>query len=578
MGLPTPPTFPWRQIEQDDETERLWRQLCLSILDDIPAQVLDSARAADPTQHDPSPNVLSFETRETASALLTMLSVGQKYWGVGKTAGANLAEIGSWSGDLDISTTISALSHLTHLIRERCPALEPELFRHATKQTASRVEAWLASISSREADVLVRRYGLDGQPRATFEEAGKSLGVSRGRVQQIESRALRYLGSGVANELRAASRADSRPDALRRAFQSLPTRPGKDVHRIDDLLYLATLDEAWWPCGVAMLFKDVAGSTAMADTHFVRQWMRQTPDAIQLDQVNFMRRRSENKSPYMTTARKLLAIHETVPIGVVHEAVIDTWRSEIWGECMLSIDWLGTFFRSSTLTTEGNQLVRNGAEVYSDSLNNSEKQLLGALLELGGVGDLDELRQRLPDLRRQNSTLSQTLYGRTPVVLRVGPSIFGIRGESHDSERVETLRDRALRHRHPWLNRSGRSGWNQDMRRSLQYRVPTRERNLTRIRLPNDIAEAYLGDGERVSALIWRTPDGIEHSVGVDVTSGGNYLTGVRQVFDHLHASGGDTISVTVRPDGVWSLSLAEEAPPESVLIRMERGWTTVSL
>ena len=576
VDLLTSPVFRWSQTESDDETEGLWLQLCSTILEGIPEETQELLRAADPPRHALPMSDFSAESQANVEHLLTMLRVAQRYWGVGVTAGINLAEIGSWAGNLDIASTISALSCLKNLIRKRRPALESELFRHATKQAARRIESWLGSISSSGADVLVKRYGLRGQPSATLAEIGQSRGVSRARVQQIESRALRRLGPEVADEIRTASRAGSRPDALDRKFHPLPTRPGRDVHRTDDLLDQASLDEAWWPCGIAMLFKDLNGSTARSDRHFVKEWVKQRDDAVWLDTGgNFMKRRSENKSPYMNVARKLLAIHEAVPIGVVHEAVIDTWRSELWGKCMLSVDWLGAFLRSSTLTTRGDCLVRNGPRDYLNELNQSERQLLAALQELGGVGALDELRERLPGLRQHGSTLSQTLYNRTPVIQHVGPSIFGIRGAVHDPERVAILEDRALERGHPWLSRGG---WKQEARRSLQYCIPSGNSLPTRIRLPNDIADALLGDDERLGALTWRTPDGLVHSVGFHVASAGTYLTSVRPVLDWVHASGGDTIRVTVSPDDVWDVALTEEAPFESIVIRMGRGWTSVAL
>ena len=100
-----------------------------------------------------------------------------------------------------------------------------------------------------------------------------------------------------------------------------------------------------------MLSEDLEGSTALTERHFVREWLTHRTDAIWLDgREHFIRRRAESKSPYINAARKLLAIHESVSIAVVHEALIDTWRSELWPEYMLSVDWLEAFLRSSTLT------------------------------------------------------------------------------------------------------------------------------------------------------------------------------------------------------------------------------------
>jgi DNA-directed RNA polymerase sigma subunit (sigma70/sigma32) len=41
--------------------------------------------------------------------------------------------------------------------------------------------------------VLARRFGLDGHSPQTLEEVGAGLGITRERVRQLESRALREL-------------------------------------------------------------------------------------------------------------------------------------------------------------------------------------------------------------------------------------------------------------------------------------------------------------------------------------------------------------------------------------------------
>ena len=41
--------------------------------------------------------------------------------------------------------------------------------------------------------VIARRFGLDGQTPQTLEEVGTELGITRERVRQLESRALREL-------------------------------------------------------------------------------------------------------------------------------------------------------------------------------------------------------------------------------------------------------------------------------------------------------------------------------------------------------------------------------------------------
>ena len=43
--------------------------------------------------------------------------------------------------------------------------------------------------------MLVERFGLDGDPPQTLEEVGSDLGITRERVRQLETRALRELRS-----------------------------------------------------------------------------------------------------------------------------------------------------------------------------------------------------------------------------------------------------------------------------------------------------------------------------------------------------------------------------------------------
>jgi RNA polymerase primary sigma factor len=53
----------------------------------------------------------------------------------------------------------------------------------------------LGALNPRMRLVLSRRFGLDGEPPQTLEQVGESLGITRERVRQLESRALRELRS-----------------------------------------------------------------------------------------------------------------------------------------------------------------------------------------------------------------------------------------------------------------------------------------------------------------------------------------------------------------------------------------------
>jgi RNA polymerase primary sigma factor len=84
---------------------------------------------------------------------------------------------------------------------EQPDAVLAELLRGVELETA------LASLNERMRHVLELRFGLNGSQPKTLEECGAELGVTRERVRQLESRALRELQS-VAPELRLYLRAE----------------------------------------------------------------------------------------------------------------------------------------------------------------------------------------------------------------------------------------------------------------------------------------------------------------------------------------------------------------------------------
>jgi RNA polymerase nonessential primary-like sigma factor len=55
------------------------------------------------------------------------------------------------------------------------------------------VEEWLSELSDKQREVVERRFGLAGQEAATLEEVGSAIGVTRERVRQIQTEALRRL-------------------------------------------------------------------------------------------------------------------------------------------------------------------------------------------------------------------------------------------------------------------------------------------------------------------------------------------------------------------------------------------------
>ena len=68
-------------------------------------------------------------------------------------------------------------------------------------KTAKARKALLAVLDEREREIVILRYGLDGNPAITQREVAEKLGISRSYVSRIEKSALKkmggYLSSGI---------------------------------------------------------------------------------------------------------------------------------------------------------------------------------------------------------------------------------------------------------------------------------------------------------------------------------------------------------------------------------------------
>jgi RNA polymerase primary sigma factor len=69
---------------------------------------------------------------------------------------------------------------------------EPDV-ETAERLRGAELSAALERLNPRMRHVLAHRFGLDGNPPQTLEEVGAGLGITRERVRQLESRALREL-------------------------------------------------------------------------------------------------------------------------------------------------------------------------------------------------------------------------------------------------------------------------------------------------------------------------------------------------------------------------------------------------
>jgi RNA polymerase primary sigma factor len=91
--------------------------------------------------------------------------------------------------DLSLSTSVGEDGSLElgdTLQQESVPSVELEMIRTSMDE---QIHAMVSELDEKEREVIRMRFGLDGEDPRTLQEIGDTLGVSRERIRQIESRA-----------------------------------------------------------------------------------------------------------------------------------------------------------------------------------------------------------------------------------------------------------------------------------------------------------------------------------------------------------------------------------------------------
>ena len=97
--------------------------------------------------------------------------------------------------DLSLSTTVGEDGSLElgdTIEQDTIPPVELDLIRNSFVE---QIQAMVAELDEKERDVLRMRFGLDGEEPRTLQEIGEALGLSRERIRQIESKALKTMRS-----------------------------------------------------------------------------------------------------------------------------------------------------------------------------------------------------------------------------------------------------------------------------------------------------------------------------------------------------------------------------------------------
>lgn len=99
-----------------------------------------------------------------------------------------LNSINKKSLSLDASLSEDSGQSLLDVIEDT--SYPPQLEAVAADVQAARINSWLETLEENERTIISMRFGLDGDGPKTLEVVGKSFGLTRERVRQLEAKAL----------------------------------------------------------------------------------------------------------------------------------------------------------------------------------------------------------------------------------------------------------------------------------------------------------------------------------------------------------------------------------------------------
>lgn len=91
--------------------------------------------------------------------------------------------------DVSLSTAVGddgGLELGDTLEQDTVPSVEVEMIRSSFER---RIQGMVSGLDEKEREVIRMRFGLDGEEPKTLQEIGETMGLSRERIRQIESRA-----------------------------------------------------------------------------------------------------------------------------------------------------------------------------------------------------------------------------------------------------------------------------------------------------------------------------------------------------------------------------------------------------
>jgi hypothetical protein len=389
------------------------------------------------------------------------------------------------------------------------------------------LEQILSAITRTDAQrvALRRRFGWDGRPPTTLEEAAQGIGVTRERVRQIEVKARKQLDSvwapafdralRIVSNVRFATAAEMQ-QALRDAklisdefslasllrTARLLGRPVPAVSEQGGFLAHADVAQAlaaielqarrltdrWGTTTVAELTSVLAEKGGDVDDAIVRRSLEAVSGIRYLDDGrNWFWLVGSRRNRLLNQARKIMSVAGSISLGELRDGVGRHHRMRGFRPPRAVLARLCD--DTGLYRVEGDRVV--GTEDLPDwheVLGTNERLLAEALFEHGPVmrrTDLEELVVGESGMSR-NSFWVYLTY--SPILARYAPGVYGLRGASISAAEVSAMIPPLVR-----TKVLGEHGWTPDRRIWIVYQLSAAAAQTGVLSVPASLAPVLRG-------------------------------------------------------------------------------------
>lgn len=449
--------------------------------------------------------------------------------------------LASWKA----SAQVSSVEELEHTLRTLLQ-LREELRRIVGQRLDEALNDLLSHVaSSKYATALAARLGWDGQGGRTLEEVAKACGVTRERIRQVERAALNKISQGTflpaldaAIALMGDAAAAFEPDvtnillaaglvsrtfkphgiltaakALGRAVDFDVSDDGLTVHKIGDDHFVPireafkTLANVNYVASVSELqarIQELGFASISEDS--TRHLLASHPRTVWLDSDRrwFWLQQKEGRNRYVNAARKVLSVAGRVRIDILRDGALRHYRSKGMSLPRGAFEGL---CRAAGFEIEDGFVSSPDVLDPRDTLAPIESVFVEVLRRKENVLGLHELRDGCVKAGvNRHSFYVYLSY--SPIITRVAPSIWALRGTDFDPTRVSRL----LQHSTPKKPTLQGNGWTPDGAIWIAYEVSRAVLDTGVVTIPSGVHEIlgdgrfelYAVDGARVGTLSMR--------------------------------------------------------------------------